>query len=208
MKSDARSKKDFNAEIAQLSSSVMELQKSLLAQMGTLAATHERTLQREFEHKIKKYGKNSDEAKAIEAQIFAGKTFYVQLRAQAQRADVTIPEGRADRFILHGRLVDSNGLGVYGLIVSGVDCCTQKVLRRSSTDRKGHFKLEFHCVPKRAESAEGTSAESSSADEGCLQFTLQVMNKDQTVLYCDDSIYSIVPGSVIYKEIMITDDFQ
>lgn len=205
MNDDIKSEEIFGAKIAQFPGSVMEAQKALLAYVGTLADVQEQTLQHEYERKTNKYGQDSDEMKALEAQISADKIFHRQLRAQAQRAEATPLERREDRFTLHGRLIDSNDLGIPGLIVKSVDCHTQKALRHSSTDQRGYFKLTFHCIPEQFEKTEKISVERLSVEKKDVQFTLHVLNQAQAMLYRDDNIYSIVPGSVVYQEITIMD---
>jgi hypothetical protein len=206
MNDDTRSKEIFDENISLLPSSVMEIQKTIFARMDTLAVAQEHALQREFERKTKKFGKDSDEVKALESRIATEKLFHIQLHAQAQRADVTIPERRADRFILHGRLVDSEGLGISGLIVNGIDSCTKKILDHSSTDQNGYFKLAFYCVSERLENAEPIITDKTRVEEKGIEFTLEVMDKDQNILYRDDKTYTLIPGSLVYKEIMIKDE--
>lgn len=206
MNDETQSKAIFGVKIAQLSASVTKTQKSLLANISTIAAAQEKTLQHEIKRKMVKYGKESNEVREIAARLSADNTVRLQLCAQAQRADVTTPERQADRFVLHGRVVDNDGLGICDLVVSGVDFRSQEALCHSSTDRNGYFKLELYSTAKESKSAGKNHSEGPAIEAQRNRFLLQVLNKGQCLLYCDDNTHSIMPGSVVYKEIIISDE--
>lgn len=110
-----------------------------------LQTNKDNALKKEQTRLQKKYGVDHPRVIKINTRLDYNKAAIPEVKAEIERAEVKIPEFDPDTWMVHGRVMDSNGKALEGLTVSLSDKNNNSIpqLGHTCTDKRGYYALRY-----------------------------------------------------------------
>lgn len=183
---------DFVEQLRDIPAAGDRVRLTALNQAATIFTAKERRLRRERAIKAARLGRDAPEVQDLQARVDQQHRERILVQAESQRCAVPVPERQSNRFILHGRVVDSEGLGQSGLTVAAVNRQGQAATF-DCTNNQGYFKLDI---------------DARTDKQGPEEVFLQISDQQQRRLYRSDESWARTPGQLVYREIVLGESTQ
>lgn len=174
---------DVAAELTRTMEAADQSQRAHLEESLLRQEAREGALRVERARLAARFGADHPRVRVAAERLDAQANLRHNLRAELERIGVPDPDPSDDACIFHGRVVDANGLGVAGLVVSALGA-NQNELAKARTEEAGRFALR---VP-------------AAQTERVL---LAVSARGEQTLYRDKRPRQATPGGVFYTEITV-----
>jgi hypothetical protein len=180
--------------------------------MNTISDEHQLRadgLQLERQRLSAKYGPDSPQAKDAAARVGLHDQMKVGIKVQTERLNLRTPEPTSDSFIVYGRVLNSEGDGLEGLVVAAVDQKGQAI-GRSDTDDQGVFELAIRDAGVAPQGSSGAieATATSAAPDSQTELLLQVSDRRNRTLYRDQESFQLAAGRLSYREIVLSQQPQ
>lgn len=116
-----------------------------LVRISDFQATQTKMLEREQARLEKKYTADHPRVRKIAERLSFNQGLRQELDREIEKSKIVVPEIDVNTWMVHGRVMDADGVAVSGLAVSLYDDVEQVVsqFRHSCTDELGHFVLQY-----------------------------------------------------------------
>ncbi len=170
-----------------------------LLRMSDFQVTQTKMLEKEQVRLEKKYSADHPKVRKIAERLIYNQGLRPELDREIEKSKIAIPEIDANTWMVHGRVMDAEGVAISGLAVSLYDDVEQLVSQvgHSCTDELGFFALQY-------KSAEDDR--SSLADNQKLFLTVTDANHNR--LYQATEPLYVRIGFIDYRLIVIKDPIQ
>ena len=168
-----------------------------LEKLKVLQDVKNNSLEKERIRLINKYGEDHPRVKKIDSELAYAIPFNESIDIEIDRSKIKMPAFDLDTWIVHGRILDENIVGIKGLTVSlfNESGNWNKQTKYASTDEKGYFAITY------TEKEEGKVKALKSQ-----KLFLTITDKDRRILHRESEPLYIMPGLIDYREIIITKD--
>lgn len=157
------------------------------------------TLNREQARLSSKLGDKHPRTRRMSERVARNDHLVRDLSLAVGRAESQIVEIEENSWVLHGRVLSEDLVGLYGLSVQLQDAGDRVVIRSKRTDKSGYFKL----VQSVEDDAEGVSGRKEDRKD---EYFIIVADRDGSPLHTERLDVIPGPGNAQYTEIVIPDD--
>lgn len=167
-----------------------------LTKLNTLQRLKQRALLIERKQLITKYGPANPRVSKVEAKLKFNDGFIRDIKVEMAKAQITPPTVGKETWLVHGRILNSNHIGVKNQTVYLINDNNQRVkdLGYDCTDEYGYFSITY------------TRPSENKRVQQFPNVFLTVSDKDKNILHREKEAHSVVTGQIKYREIILGED--
>jgi hypothetical protein len=167
-----------------------------LERLKSLQDIKSRALEKEQLRLSKKEGAGHPRVRKVASRLAYNQDMLRELDVEIESAGIKTPTFDGRTWMVHGRVLDENGVAVQGLTVSLFDEDGNWIrqMGHACTDERGHFAIV--CPAKKRERAEVLESE---------RLLLTVTDKESRILHQDSEPLYLRIGRIDYREILLAE---
>lgn len=169
-----------------------------LAKLNAQQNFRQRAMVAERKRLIKKYGAKHPRVQKVAAKLKFNDRFISDIRIEKDKANIVPPTTGKDTWLLHGRVLDQDNIGIKGLTVSLFNRKNKWVreLGFACTDELGYFAIIYR------QESEKTNI------PGSQELILTVTDEENRILHQEKDQLMVSIGKIDYREIVLSKSDQ
>ncbi len=222
---DNRRRQIFDGQLARWREMGPSFGNELFTFLSTIPALAQAADVAEYQRVVKKYGRESDRARALEPLILNGQALQLNVDRAKERVDRMMKVMNTREDVFHGFVSDESGRAQAGLTVQ-LTLQTQRASSKAQTDDTGYFRIPLsragrgeqpapapagttaaspvRGVKKEAVAAAPDKGKGNEAEQEGLVGHVEVLSAKGEVLY-DDPLMLLLDEGTAYREYVVPD---